>query len=173
MKPRQKVLCELCVRSISSANISRHKWSLHSYCQVCKLLVSRKRHRCFKSGAVPLNSPPTAPKDDDQYLLVYVPVLIRKQLCKKLQADGSVWPLYNIEGNDDLAEKVKDTLKKDCFTCCVSEFLDVPDDRHPCTNPNREEFVTALQQCTEDISDQRITDVYRSIFGGSPNGLVL
>ena len=160
MKPRSKKVCEVCVKSFSSANIARHKRCMHSYCLDCKILVSRKRHHCFKSvGQAP-------PKEEEQYLLAYVPILIHKQLYKKLEVDNSVWPLHDFGKNEDLADKVKTVLKRDCFTCCVSEFMDVPDDRHSCTDPNRDEFVTALRQCTDNTTDQIINDVYRAAFGG-------
>ena len=176
MKLRPNIICEICDRTFSSANISRHKRSVHSYCQSCKLLVSKKRHPCFRSGTIPIDCPPTPPKDKDQFVLVYVPVLIQKQLCEKLKADGSVWPQYDVEVKESLSEKVKAILKKDCLTCSLSEFIDVPDDRHSCTNPNREEFVSALRQCTDDLSDQTITNVYESAFGevgGPPDRFVL
>ncbi len=161
MKSRPKKLCELCAKSFSTANIARHKRCMHSYCRDCRLLVSKKRHRCFLNF-----SPIPPPKEEDQYLLVHIPVLIRKQLYDKLDANGSLWPVYNVSRSEDLSEKVKKVLRRECITCCVSEFVDIPEDRHSCVDPNQEEFVAALRQCTDDISEQTIYDVYRTTFGG-------
>ena len=177
MKPRTKKLCELCAKSFSSANIARHKRCMHSYCVDCKLLVSRKSHHCFKGVRPNPNfAPSVPPNQDDQFLLVHIPVLIRLKLYKQLDADGSVWPVYNIHENEQLADQTKQVLTQNCITCSVSEFIDVPNDRHSCTNPNYEEFVSALRQCTDNVSEQVVNDVYRKAFrrdGGPPNGFVL
>ena len=178
MKLRQKKLCDICDESFSSANIARHKKALHAYCPDCKLLVTRKSHSCFKSARTISNYVPPPPNEDEQFLLIHVPVLIRKPLYKKLESGGSFWPLYDIEEEGEaLAAKVKNDLKEECFTCSVSEFIDVPDDRHSCTNPNREEVVNALRRCKDFVpTDKVINDVYQKIFGraGEPaDGFVL
>ncbi len=166
MRPRARKVCEVCVKTFSGANVARHKRLMHTYCMECKKLVSRKRHDCFISDGVAPKIVPYPPNDEDQFLLVHVPVLIRKQLYKKLDSDGSVWPLYDLGEKEELADKVKKNLTNNCITCTVSEYIDIPDDRHSCTDPNREEFVKALSQFTDKISDSLINDVYRAAFGG-------
>ena len=177
MKPRAKKLCEVCAKSFSSANIARHKLCLHSYCVECKLLVSRKRHRCFKGVGLKQNFAPTIPPNqDDQFLLVHIPVLIGLKLYKQLDAYGSVWPVYDIQGDKRLVDQTKKVLAQNCITCSVSEFIDVPNDRHSCINPNYEEFVSALRQCTDNVSEQVVNDVYKKAFGRDgrpPDGFVL
>ena len=171
MCPRVSRLCEICNKSFSSANIARHKRHMHCYCLDCSQLVSRKRHHCFKTAGTGANIAAYPPNDEDQFLLVHVPVLIRKSLYRKLELDGSAWPLFNVD--QDLGEKVKKILKEGCLTCDLSEYLDITDDHHSCKNPTREEFVAALNQCSENITEDSINNVYRAAFGRSPDGFVL
>ncbi len=155
--------------------MARHKATVHSYCQICQLLVSRKRHHCFQSLVSPQNCPTLSPSQDDQYLLIYIPVLIRKKIYKKLEADVAVWPLNDIGGKraeQSFLDDVKSNLKKSCLACCVSEFIELDEtERHSCTEPNRKEFVEALSTslCTEQPSEVTILNIYQTIFGRSPD----
>ena len=168
---RGKIECEICSQSFARANIASHKTQTHSYCQVCKLLVSRKRHSCFRG----LKYPTLSPKQDDQFLLVYIPVLIRRKMYKKLESDIAVWPLNDIGGKQSeqaFLDEVKSNLKKTCLTCCLSEFIDVTNtDQHSCDAPNRPEFVAALSMAlgTDHPSEDTINDIYQTIFGHIPN----
>ncbi len=163
----KRTLCEICNKLVASANMARHRKGVHSYCQVCKLLVSRKRHHCFQS----LDGPALSPLLDDQFLLIYVPVLIRKKMYKKLEADIAVWPLNDIGGKESeqsFLDNVKCNLRKSCLACCVSEFIEVNEtDHHSCTDPNRIEFIGALSNSlrTEQPSEDTIINIYQTIFG--------
>ena len=125
MKNNRKTLCDVCAKTFSNANIARHKRCMHTYCIRCQLLVSRKRHQCFKNEkSKPI---PIAPKLDEHFMLIYVPILIQKNMYTSLEPDTFVWPLYNINQNQYIADKVKDKLKKDCMTCFFAKHMEVED----------------------------------------------
>lgn len=170
MGKSEKRLCSICQKTVTAANISRHRRCMHIYCPDCKILVSKKRHPCFKKkGGPPGELAQLASKPDDQFLLIHVPVLIKQSLYKKLESDIALWPLYKNEEEEELYKKVRDNLKKNCPSCDLCQYFDLPEgsEFHSCKEPSREDIVSALKEANEnkEPTEESIEKAYNKIFG--------
>ena len=168
MGKSDKKLCDICDKQYTTANISRHRRGMHAYCSECKILVSKKRHPCFKPQHQKREFPTLAPKPEEQFVLIHVPLLIRKSLYKKLESDIALWPLDSDSNGKKLIADIKNNLEKDCVACELCQFFDLPKgvEDHSCRNPSREQFLSALKNSGGEETDVESVDlIYKTMFG--------